>query len=143
MIISQHNIFVGSMLLFQDPAVYEPDVLVTLEHVKRCLLDRGARVRPLCPFPTDHPAGVFFCREERYNRVIYLIRRCRLLTHGARVMSLCRFPPAHPVMCAMLLHACFAMMCVAHKPLGFWRHQHFCVFCVYDLHQPLGVDTNP
>jgi len=53
-------------------------------------------------------------------------------------MSLRRFPPAHPVMCAMLLHACFAMMCVTHKPLGFWRHQHFCVFCVYDLHQPLS-----
>jgi len=29
-------------------------------------------------------------------------------------------------------------MCVAHQPLDFWRHHHFDVFCVYDLHQPLS-----
>jgi len=85
------------MLLFQNLAVYTLVVLVSLEHVKRRLLDRGARVRPLCPFPTTHLAGVFFRREERYNQVMCLIQRCRLLTHGARVMSLRRFPPAHPV----------------------------------------------
>jgi len=105
---------------------------------KRRLLDRGARVRLLCPFPTAHPAGVFFRREERYNHVICLIRRCLLFAHGARVLSLRRFPPAHPEMCAMFHHACFAMMCVTHKTLVFWRHQYFCIFCVYDLHQPLS-----
>jgi len=80
------------MLLFQNPAVYIPDVLVSLEYVKRCLLDSGARVRLLCPFPTAHLAGVFFRREERYNRVFCLIRRCGLLGRGARVLSLGSIP---------------------------------------------------
>jgi len=31
--IAQHYVFVESMLLFQNPAVYAPDVLVSLEHI--------------------------------------------------------------------------------------------------------------
>jgi len=46
------------------------------------------------------PAGVFRLREERYSRVICLIRKRRLLARGARVRPLRPFPTAHPVMCA-------------------------------------------
>jgi len=83
-------------------------------------------------------AGVFLLREERYTRVICLIQKRRLLARGARVRPLRPFPTAHPVMCTFFLHACFAMMCVVHQPLGFWRHHHSCVFCVHDLHHPLS-----
>ena len=31
--IAQHSVFVESMLLFQKPAMYAPDVLVSLEHI--------------------------------------------------------------------------------------------------------------
>jgi len=40
---------------------------------KRRLLARGARVRPLRPFPTAHPTGFLFLRGERYNRVLLVI----------------------------------------------------------------------
>jgi len=46
------------------------------------------------------PSGVFLLREERYSRVICLIRKRRLLARGARVHPLRPFPTAHPVMCA-------------------------------------------
>ena len=89
------------------------------------------------PLSHCHLAGVFFRREERCNHIFGLTWRCCLLARRDRVLSLRCFS-AHPVMCAMFHRTCFAMMCVAHKPLGFLRHHHSCVFCVYDLHQPLS-----
>ena len=93
--IVQYSVFVESMFMFQKPVVYTPDVLVNLDHILqswcRCRVlrwcfsidvlllkdflgvDSGTRVCPLYPFPTAHPAGVFFRREERYNRVFCLI----------------------------------------------------------------------
>ena len=79
------------------------------------------------------PAWVFLLRVERYSSVICLIRKRCLLARRARVRPLRPFPTARPVMCAIILACMFAMMCVAHQPLGFWRHHHFCVFCVDDL----------
>jgi len=108
------------------------------------------------------PAGVVLLREERYSRMIRLIRKRRLLARGARLRPLRPFPTTHPVTCTfffsmhvllwcvllwcamMCVDVCWcvlmwcAMMCVAHQPLGCWRHYHFCVFCVYDFHQPLS-----
>jgi len=74
------------------------------------------------------PTGIVFLRGERYNCVICLVRKRRFLGRGTRVRSLRRFSLAYPVMYAVLQHVFFTMMCVAHKPLGFWRHQIFWSF---------------
>jgi len=57
-------------------------------------------------------AAVFLLREERYSRVICLIRKRRLLDRGARVRSLCPFPTAHPVMCAFVFSMHVLLCCV-------------------------------
>jgi len=50
---------------------------------------------------------MFLLREERYIRVIGLIRKRRLLARGARVRPLRPFPTAHPVMCVIFLVCMF------------------------------------
>jgi len=79
------------------------------------------------------PTGIVFLRGERYNCLICLIRKRCFLGRGTRVRSL---SPAHPVMCAVLEHVFFTMMCVAHKSLGFWRHHNFWSFAFM-------IDTSP
>ena len=74
--------------------------------------------------------------EPHTNRRLF--RKLCLLSRSAGVCPLRPFPTAHPVLCAILQHACLAILFVVHQPLGFWRQHHFCVFYVYDLHQPLS-----
>ena len=104
MIIAQHSIFVG--------------VTTMVWHLGR----KGG----------NPPTEIVFLRGERCSRMICLIRKRRFLGRGTRVRSLRRFSPAHPVMCAVLQHVLFTMMCVAQKPLGFWRHHNFwsCAFMI-------------
>ena len=86
------------------------------------------------------PTGVVFCRGEGYGRMICLIQRRHLLGRVTRVRSLRRFSPAHPVMCAVLQHVFFIMMCVTHKPLGFLKRHNILVFCVYDSTVPPALE---
>jgi len=63
-------------------------------------------------------AGVFLLREERYSRVICLIRKRCLLARRARVRPLRPFPTARPVMCAIILACMFCYDVCCSSALG-------------------------